>query len=128
MANSLYRDIDYDIREMTRDEKLHRALEILEEIDLDVPVLDGDFMVVPIRNNKQMEIDCDTCDQPIRHNCYENSECYENLPKGECCIDSLEKQVGEICFKYDVAEKYAKVLVEIIRKEREKYESMYIHR
>ena len=71
---------------------------------------------------------CDMCTCPEVHNCFDNVECYENLPEGECCMDNLEKQVGEICFKYDVAEKYAKVIVEVLRKERKKNESMYICR
>ena len=112
---------------MTRDEKLHRALEMLEEIDLDVPVLDCGFIVVPTRKPPE-ENTCDTCTCPEVHNCFDNVECYENLPEGECCMDNLEKQVGEICFKYDVAEKYARVLVEVLIAERKKNESMYICR
>ena len=119
---------------MTRDEKLHRALEMLEEIDLDVPVLDCGFIVAPIRKPpvfeefEKEENVCDTCGCPEVHKCFDLAECYENLPEGECCVDNLEKQVGEICFKYDVAEKYAKVIVEVLRKERKKNESMYICR
>lgn len=75
------------------------------------------------------ECECDYCDKPNKWGCYNTNECREDYPIGECCADNLEDNVGKILFKHGVIDsKIAKALVEIIKKERDRNESLFVQR
>ena len=72
---------------------------------------------------------CDDCDYPNRWDCFNTHECKEKYPIGECCADNLQDNVGRILFKYGIVDmKLAKAIIDIIDKERERNESLYVHR
>ena len=72
---------------------------------------------------------CDDCDYPNRWDCFNTHECKEDYPIGECCADNLQDNVGKILFKHGIMDtKLAKAIIEIIDKERERNESLYVHR
>lgn len=71
---------------------------------------------------------CDSCDKPRKWGCYNMDECKEDYPFGECCADNLEDNVGRICFENSLPSKLAKDLIGLIKKERERNESLYVHR
>lgn len=79
----------------------------------------------------QIDLDdcvCDSCDKPGKRGCYNMDECKEDYPFGECCADNLEDNVGRICFENNLPSKLAKDLIGLIKKERERNESLYVHR
>lgn len=71
---------------------------------------------------------CDFCKHLERNKCGDLDYCKENFSPFECCEDNLKKNVGEIAFKYDVPQNFAVAIIKIIEKERERNESMYVHR
>ena len=74
------------------------------------------------------EDQCYYCKHPEKHKCKEKCDCVENYPPHECCEDNLKKNVGEICFKYNVPQNVAVAIIKILEKERERNECMYVHR
>lgn len=84
------------------------------------------FPITELKGFKDDE--CDTCHCPTRYGCQEKMDCTKEFPIGECCKDNLERNVGEICFHHGLSEVFAAVLVEVIRKERERNESVFVHR
>lgn len=72
---------------------------------------------------------CDTCEKPNKFGCFDTHECKERYPFMECCMDNLQDNVGKILFKYGIVNRnLAKVIIDIINKERERNESLYVHR
>ena len=71
---------------------------------------------------------CDSCIKPSRWGCYNTDECREGYPLGECCADNLEDNVGKLCFDNNLPSKLAKDIIGLIKKERERNESLYVHR
>lgn len=94
-------------------------------IDLDDVITEKDYHYDP----KHKDYRCDECDKPNRWGCYNEEKCREDYPFGECCADNLRDNVANILFKYDIIDsKLAKAIVEILEKERERNESLYVHR
>ena len=71
---------------------------------------------------------CDSCKFPKNHKCEDLDYCPEQHPTLECCQDNLKKNVGELCFKYNVPQNVAVAIIKILEKERERNELMYVHR
>ena len=71
---------------------------------------------------------CDYCNHRIKNKCDEVDTCKCNHPYFECCDDNLKKNVGEICFKYNVSQNTAVAIIKILEKERERNECLYVHR
>ena len=84
------------------------------------------FPITELKGFKDDE--CDTCHCPTMYGCQEKMDCTKEFPIGECCKDNLERNVGEICFHHGLSEVFAAVLVEVIGKERERNESVFVHR
>ena len=75
-----------------------------------------------------LDDECDHCIKPSKWGCCNSTECKENFPLGECCADNLEDNVGKLCFDNNLPSKLAKDIIGLIKKERERNESLYVHR
>lgn len=68
---------------------------------------------------------CDYCTTPLRKGCDDSCKC--PYPFGECCEDNLETNVAKILFDNDIPNpQLANALIQILKKERERYECMYL--
>ena len=71
---------------------------------------------------------CDYCKTRQKKNCGDSLDCKEGYDFLDCCEDNLKKNVGELCFKYNVPQNVAVAIIKILEKERERNELMYVHR
>ena len=71
---------------------------------------------------------CDECIKPEINECIGDDKAECPYPIAECCCDNLRDNVAKICFENDLDTKVAKALIDIIQKERERNECMYIQR
>lgn len=76
----------------------------------------------------ESDFKCDDCPKPHIHKCFDSGMKECRFPFGECCADNLQDNVARICFENDLDSKVAKALIDIITKERERNECLYVHR
>ena len=83
----------------------------------------------PAHEDLPIDLDdkCDSCLKPDKWSCRDRSDCKEGYPFGECCADNLEDNIGKLCFDNNLPSKLAKDIIDIIKKERERNECLYVH-